>query len=432
MNEKTKQILDELYSFDDSLRDYETNLIEIIEELLQSKPDTKFNAKFAQQLKNRLLSEKVEKTTDFTPVSWLTPNFLKVGFGFLVIAVLFVAGFSLLSSRIQTDDDPELFTDNPEAVTSINKFESDDDYVAYIEASRDYANYRGVGSVTLDDSVELSVGTSNESAMPVSEATKFGNSDGSRVSQTNVQVLGIDEPDMVKTNGDELFISYAQNYWIGAKILDRSQDFSDEMMLREARPRPIEDMPSYQQPDLTQIIDITDPNNLEILDGIKENGDLLLDDNILMIFNGDKIIGYDVSDRDNAKQEWDMKLNETYVVTSRLYNGLLYVVTQSYNNDSFPCPLQPFEVNNKSITVPCTSIYHPDVLSQRFFRDLVGIFFEGVKLYVAMGVYYHEFYYSLESFTKNSILIFISNFSNRVKWKGAYNRYCMRLMGFGL
>jgi len=56
MNKQIKIILDDLYKIDSSLRDYETQVVQIINELLVSRPDTKFDEKFARKLREELLS----------------------------------------------------------------------------------------------------------------------------------------------------------------------------------------------------------------------------------------------------------------------------------------------------------------------------------------------------------------------------------------
>ena len=52
MDKKTKEILEELYAIDQSFRGYEKDLVEIIQKLLLSKPDTKVNAEFIKKLKS--------------------------------------------------------------------------------------------------------------------------------------------------------------------------------------------------------------------------------------------------------------------------------------------------------------------------------------------------------------------------------------------
>jgi len=68
MDKKTKEILEELYAIDQSFRGYEKDLVEIIQKLLLSKPDTKVNAEFIKKLKLKV-SEK-PKTSSMLFFKW--------------------------------------------------------------------------------------------------------------------------------------------------------------------------------------------------------------------------------------------------------------------------------------------------------------------------------------------------------------------------
>ena len=57
MKEKIKEILKELYIIDWSLRSKESELIEIIEKMINSRPDTHFSADFEKNLKQKILDE---------------------------------------------------------------------------------------------------------------------------------------------------------------------------------------------------------------------------------------------------------------------------------------------------------------------------------------------------------------------------------------
>ena len=57
MDSNIKKILDDLYAIDPKLKPYERQLITMIEKLLASRPDTKFNKRFAQQLRAEILKQ---------------------------------------------------------------------------------------------------------------------------------------------------------------------------------------------------------------------------------------------------------------------------------------------------------------------------------------------------------------------------------------
>lgn len=55
MDENIKKILEDLYMLDENLRKNEKELIEIIDQLLKAKPDTKYDEKFGQELRAEIL-----------------------------------------------------------------------------------------------------------------------------------------------------------------------------------------------------------------------------------------------------------------------------------------------------------------------------------------------------------------------------------------
>ena len=167
-----------------------------------------------------------------------------------------------------------------------------------------------------------------------------------RTSETNVQVAGIDEPDMVKVNGENIFYSqkgffYPYTY----KAIDGV-------------------MPPYQDSEWTKIIGAFPASTMSLQKSLDKGGDLLLDkDNgILMVFDNPNIIAYDISDITNPVQKWTIALQgNTYIDTARFYNGKMYLITKEYLNSSSPCVITPFMVNGVAAPVICTDFYRPTV-----------------------------------------------------------------------
>ena len=58
--DKLKYILEELYNFEPSLKEYQAQLVKIIKEMALAKPDTKFDQSFAYSLKLKILNESKE------------------------------------------------------------------------------------------------------------------------------------------------------------------------------------------------------------------------------------------------------------------------------------------------------------------------------------------------------------------------------------
>lgn len=171
----------------------------------------------------------------------------------------------------------------------------------------------------------------------------------SRVSETTVQVKGIDEPDIVKTDGKEIyFSSQPLVYYTMPK----------PMPLREGEVGIMPPYPEYQAK--TKVIKAFPVADLKLDSEIEKNGNLLLSDNILVVFAGQEILGYDVADPAAPKKLWDIKLSDrTMLVDARMYNGALYVVTRDTVNTIHPCPLKPLSSRGTDLIIPCREIYHP-------------------------------------------------------------------------
>lgn len=177
-----------------------------------------------------------------------------------------------------------------------------------------------------------------------------------RISDTNVQVAGIDEPDIVKTDGKNIYFS-RESYYYGRPIPLILEPEIDERMIAPA---------PYYEPK-TSVIKAFPPSELSALTTIPAQGDLLLlrDKKILTIFGGRDIRVYDVANPANPEKKWTLKLDEnTHVLTSRLANGKIYVITRRYLDYNDPCLWSwTMESNYPGpaipIIFPCTDLYRP-------------------------------------------------------------------------
>lgn len=218
-------------------------------------------------------------------------------------------------------------------------FTSEADFADYLEEGRDL----GFGAMGMGRGVDI------VENLPVPELRLPLTADGTptavpgRVSETYVQVAGIDEPDIVKTNGTELFVSREQY----AHIL-RS--------LPEREIPTIYPPPQVQQE--TTIVKAFPLTSLQKVGAVPMNGDLLLAGESLLVFGNNEIRGFDVSFPSKPTEQWQKKFsNTTRVVTSRLLNGMVLVVTQTTIDAHRPCPV-PILLD-ESLSIPCTGIYHP-------------------------------------------------------------------------
>lgn len=231
---------------------------------------------------------------------------------------------------------------------SVAQFESREAFEAYVAAGQRqrggyYTSFAagGDGAVRTDVAQETAVATDAAS----------GGADGGggsaapeRIAETNVQVAGLDEPDIVKTDGRHFY-------------------YAPENRRHYVEPRPetvVEGGDGVARPEKrlsaqTYIIDASDPDAPAVVDHINTSGQLLQTGDELVVFEHDRIAGYDVSDPENPTEAWSHPLNGT-VVTARERNGTVYVVTESRVGYGTPCPVRPL---GGDTTVACTDIYRP-------------------------------------------------------------------------
>ena len=165
-----------------------------------------------------------------------------------------------------------------------------------------------------------------------------------RVSETNVQVAGIDEPDIVKTDGSTIYFSntFSGYYPI---LMEGTQPQADIYPPNS----------TYQ----TKVINAFPPEEVSNLSNIAETGEMLLFDDILVVFSGNKFSGYNVSDPKSPLKKWVQETeSNTQIVTLRSYGDKLYVIAKTYVAHTSPCPMPLIK---GGVSIRCTDVYYPPV-----------------------------------------------------------------------
>lgn len=212
----------------------------------------------------------------------------------------------------------------------VEKFSSEQELRNYLQESAEFVSFgylspseipTNVRTLAISPDISYEKSAHGETAEP------------KRVSETNVQVLGIDEPDIVKTNGKEIYFSPGswgyKGYW-----------------------------GYYEDARKTKIINAFPPEDLENLAEIDKTGELLLHKNILVVFSEDKIYGYDISSPQNPDKKWVIELNSSFV-SARLYDGKIYLITKNWINRYSSYPIMPLTYKGNPISVEYYKIYHP-------------------------------------------------------------------------
>jgi len=276
--------------------------------------------------------------------------------------LLFVIGivivfFALLATARYTSVVPNPFpagvststppTDNgaegSKATDQFTRFKSAEHYAQYMAAAES-ADSPSFGASRRARTVEDD-GALEQAAPGVSGSNDGSSAQPERHSSTNVQVKGIDEPDIVKTNGTHLFLS---------------QEGHVEPMSRPEAPRR-EDV-DYRRPEQkTSIVRAFPVDQLAAQGKIDKQGDLLLHDDTLVMFSGNSIHGFDVSDTQNPQEKWSMTLaDEAQMVQARMLGSDIYVVARTRATPDRGCPVPFYTSKQESVAIPCTDVYHPE------------------------------------------------------------------------
>ncbi|MBT6690739.1 hypothetical protein HOB10_00180 [Candidatus Parcubacteria bacterium] len=235
--------------------------------------------------------------------------------------------------------------------SDIKAFESEEEFKNYLALTDDLMLGSGMMNSRAVMEAAPSVddwGVSDMQAVNLgAKSTSFGGG-VDRYSETNVQVVGIDEPDIVKTDGEEIYFSRQGGYY----PMDTPIFIEVDGMVRGM---PGDPSPNYMAPK-TNIINAWPPADLELEATIDETGNMLLHEDTLVIFSGKNIVAYDVSDPSAPDKKWSTKLeDDTYLVTARLYDDKIYLVTRNRINRYSPCPISPLT----DVNIGCVDIYHP-------------------------------------------------------------------------
>ncbi len=206
----------------------------------------------------------------------------------------------------------------------LSTFANEEEFIEYLDHEFSY----DTGNISRDwDSIEAPVPVSEDQFMDEFVET----SEPERVSETNVQVIGIDEADIVKTDGKNLFVS--NNEPIFWRDPWNSRDFSKS----------------------TKAVQVWPSDEVELLAEINEEGELLLLEDKLFIFNDEKISAFDITDATEPTLIWDKKIVDATIDSIRLYNNQIYIITQQRVDFDNPCPV----VMTQGLEIPCSDIYRP-------------------------------------------------------------------------
>lgn len=235
----------------------------------------------------------------------------------------------------------------------IKPFSSEQDFKEYLTKGKIDETGLGMGGGIMNAQRDVSFSeksASMETALP--SASTFFEKEPERFSETNVQVLGIDEPDIVKTDGQDIYFS-SERFWSEPILMEKRVSADSETSVAEI-------MPPYEPKAETKILKAFPPAELSKIGSIEKNGDLLLKGDILIIFSGRSIVSYDVKDPKNPKEKWKIDLKDNnQLIASRLVKDKIYAISSNNINSYKPCPIEVYSVKGQTFPIRCDRIYHP-------------------------------------------------------------------------
>jgi inhibitor of cysteine peptidase len=228
------------------------------------------------------------------------------------------------------------------AEVTIEQFGSTEAFREYVRAGEQRVGtaWRGLGQFQFfEGDVETST-----AAPDGAQDTASGGPD--RIANSNVQVAGLDEPDIVKTDGRNFYYSPSA----GRHVLPPPRVGGPGGGPEDVALPPEADSQSH-------VLDTSNPADPAAMASVQAGGELLQTGDRLVVFNqtGGAVVGYNVSDPANPVESWRLPL-EDRLVTARETGGQLYVVTQTVVGPAVDCPITPLGDH----TVDCGDVYAPD------------------------------------------------------------------------
>jgi len=226
-------------------------------------------------------------------------------------------------------------------------------------AAEDGGNGNGAagGDGAPADDVATAAPAPTGTAIPAqTEAASGSGDDGRRVAGTNVQEGGIDEPDVVKTDGRYFYYAPEGRLPHLGPAVERPEVRGTPTLTAPGRGDSEGSERRSERPEpRTHVVDTQEPADPELVERINVSGRMVRSGDTLVVIASEALVGYDVSDPASPTRSWVRPLNDS-LVSARAQNGQLYLVTRDGASASEPCPLEPVGASDP---VPCSDVHHP-------------------------------------------------------------------------
>ena len=262
----------------------------------------------------------------------------------------------------------------------VAKFSSAEEFRQYLSQSQSSGNGAfgggraqafGMAESAVAPSAKDSAGMSFSNPLSMSTASSGSSGQtGLRVSETNVRTEGMDEPDIVKTDGSHIYYSRpAQYYYRGGPIMLQNDVPASSGSAIPVDSQKIGIVPPTPTPVPTSTTDIfltSGTGEAALLGTIGRTGETLLYGDTLVLFEstGQNILGYDITDRKHPKEKWNITVgSDSSILEARKSGNKLYLVERTGVNISAPCPIRPMTSGTNVSEIACTDIYRPGVVA---------------------------------------------------------------------
>lgn len=215
--------------------------------------------------------------------------------------VLVVLGPAAPGTGNATADQTDTNHDGPvspvlsSSAADVTQFENASTYEAYVRAGNRRTDTGFVGGL-VRPRVSLNAGDTTVAGEPAAEPDAAAEdapadqSAPSRIADTNVQVASLDEPDVVKTDGRHFYYAPQRQHY---RVRPEPRPSGDTASSRPPRKRVTPN---------THVIDASDPEAPEVVSELNTSGKLLQTGDRLVVFEDDRVVGYDVSDPDDPTE----------------------------------------------------------------------------------------------------------------------------------
>ncbi len=157
MDQNIQKILSELYALDPELKLHEKSLAQIIQNILETRPDTKFDEAFARNLRTRLLSMARQESKSIFKSNFSFMNNLKLILSTTLVAALVIGGIayvkfqsspptpSLMTQKISAPETDEIGlggggpTESTQLMQNTTSFQDTTDWQTYDNSDFSYS-----------------------------------------------------------------------------------------------------------------------------------------------------------------------------------------------------------------------------------------------------------------------------------------------------